>query len=191
MNEAEASECIIIFASKSLLRLPFQIDMPPTQTVEYPADGHLTDVEYGGNFMLRSSGLAEIEDFMNLRFRQFVLGVPLTEQVASLLRHVGGIVCRLSQKQVVGIAASPVIAAMQDHHSFRNGADVSQVRKPVRPDLAARARDLDLAVAALGRGGPYPAVAGWINLDLCEKSSIQFIANHRGIIPLISATCLS
>ena len=124
--------------------------MSPTQTVEYSAHGHLTDPEYGGNLMLRSSRRAEVKDFMNLRFRQFVLGVALTVEVAPLLRHVSGIVRCFSQKQVVWVAASPVVAAMQDHHSFRNSTDVSQVRESVRPDLAALARNLDLAIAALG-----------------------------------------
>lgn len=103
--------------------------MPPAFTAEYSTNLGLADSKAFGDALLRPSILAEIKDVVNISFSELVLCIALAIEVAVFCSHIAEIVGAGAKKQMFGINASWVIAAMTDKHPIRDLAFMHLIRE--------------------------------------------------------------
>ena len=141
--------------------------MTPLLATNDIADLCLVDAESICNGVLGLAGCAPTSDF---NIGGLELGVssvlPLPVREASLGCAVGDVVLLCSQEEVLWVDARGVIAAMQNVHPWRDGANENVVRPPMRfPHLAGTGRGIDakapitlsVLVDSVVGTGPFPA----------------------------------
>lgn len=115
-----------------------------------------------------SSGMP-FTDGDNLLSGQNGPSVPLASGRSPLCGHVGGILGASAQKQMVGIDARRIVAAMADEQAVRDRATVYLPRHPMSASHADSSTKSYRAITKRApESGPQPA--GIRELDMAEKS---------------------
>jgi len=88
------------------------------------------------------------------------------ELLSTLAHHVGGVVLRAAQEQVIRIDTTRHIAPMQNVNACRNGSTIQLPRRTVSEDHASRVCDTDLTVALrIAVPGPQPTAGQGFGRD--------------------------
>lgn len=113
--------------------------------------------------------------------------------MSSLLDHVSGIVKSISEKQMVGVAARPIVACMENEEASRNRSPGESPCNAMRPMLATISGLEEAVPIAVGAGYPVPAFVCFTLVNFRPESvggRLQggILIRHRDISPVLPRT---
>jgi hypothetical protein len=155
----------------------------PSLSVTNVADVDLAHSVFLGEYALGdSAGLTDREYVCLTQLGERVLHASCAASVRltalrHLIRHVVGVG---PEKQVLGVNAASIIAAMENLHPIGDGTKVECVREPVRePASAVLLEDCIPVLVFLPKPIPASSFAVYVNSSIEEVFKRYRVSNHR------------
>lgn len=141
------------------------VNMFPENTVNNTPDGVLGNAKDGGDVFLFHALTVKHANLLYIRFSQFCLSVLSAGMIfaTAFIKHVGVIVGFRTEKQMGGIYASAVIAAMQNAKSCVKNSIHDLVSNAVSFSLARFRQTKNTIAIVISTRSPIPTGIGFIN----------------------------
>lgn len=115
--------------------------------------------------------------------------MPISARRSAFRFAVRAVVGRCSEKKMIGIDASPIIAAMTNQKAIRNGAAINDPGKSVRAPYASGS-SVQTTISALKDAAlPFPTLIGRFGRNATHERRFNLFSDHMASLPLSGRIC--